>query len=77
MKEKIILIMLLLVLAAALVMLIIARKKLKCPRYIKGLDFFRMVNGGSFLTTVGREPIKYKNHYTTAEAMLVSIGEEL
>lgn len=75
--EKVILIMLLFVLTVALTVLIIALKKLRCPRYIKGLDFFRMVNGGSFLMTVGKEPIKYDNHYTTAEAMFVSIGEEL
>ena len=45
-------------------------KKIRQPRYMKfAADFLFMLNGESFLRTVGKEPLIISYHYSTPDKM--------
>ena len=45
-------------------------KKIRQPRYMKfATDFLLMLNGESFLRTVGKTPLTISYHYSTADKM--------
>lgn len=45
-------------------------KKIRQPRYMKfATDFLLMLNGESFLRTVGKTPLTISYHYSAADKM--------
>lgn len=69
MDTKLILI-LIFVLAVFFCVLFKLFKKIRRPRYKKvAADFLFMLNGESFLRTVGKEPLAISHHYSTVDKM--------